>query len=571
MFYWLRAPWSREDAMRDEWILAIARILFSASCFIGAVWLEGGVRVGLPQALAFSFLGYSLIIVVALRLRPRLHPLFTVVVHCADIVWAANVAVLVGNPGVFLAMSVMVMVSAAARWGLWECVSTACAFCAFIVLADLYDGIPLRPFFENAFEPAAYMPIGFALTMGIGLIAEAKCSRWETYAVQKNLFKIRFQSGFGGAIEFIGSLGSQRYGASRMLVATRDTRSGLTSLYRAERPQDGMTAAEIPPSRRDQYLFLPAAAGWRIDRATRRGRDEFKCFRLDGGKISRDRTGFRPPDAFLEAHPFRRMLCVWIQPMDGLSIHFFILDPDAFFSGAAGLRFMSKAAQQTVPILRDMLDVGRMRKDAEADASSRLARDLHDGVIQSLVGIQLQLDQVRRNASSVFSQSAEALGRIEQSVRREIASLRELTLRARSHEVDSGSFLGFLSNLALRFQCEHGIETSFASEVQSVQLPPRVCSELARIALEALVNVRKHSGASEVFIRLALRNGDLVLSVEDNGCGFGFSGKYGHEELLASGKGPSVIIERARTINARVTIESIRERGSILEISLPQG
>ena len=66
-----------------------------------------------------------------------------------------------------------------------------------------------------------------------------------------------------------------------------------------------------------------------------------------------------------------------------------------------------------------------------------------------------------------------------------------------------------------------------------------MCRELARIVQESLVNVRKHSGARNVMVRLALRAGNLQLTVEDDGRGFPFSGTMSEAELDATGKGPA--------------------------------
>jgi signal transduction histidine kinase len=215
--------------------------------------------------------------------------------------------------------------------------------------------------------------------------------------------------------------------------------------------------------------------------------------------------------------------------------------------------------------------MSRVKTEAEAEAVSRMAREIHDGAIQSLAAINLQLEQIHRQMASITSEGAASLAAIQKNIQSEIAALRELTQQMRSLEVDSDHLLGFLAGLAVKFQCDHGVITRFVPEVDEIRLRPNVCAELARIAQEALVNIRKHSGASEVFIRLTRSNGNYVLGVVDNGRGFGFSGRYSHEELQASGKGPAVIMERARKISAKVSIESVQGTGSYLEVSLPDG
>ncbi len=102
-----------------------------------------------------------------------------------------------------------------------------------------------------------------------------------------------------------------------------------------------------------------------------------------------------------------------------------------------------------------------------------------------------------------------------------------------------------------------------------VELPQKVCRELARIVQESLVNVRKHSGAHHVLVRLGQRADSLRLTVEDDGRGFAFSGRMSEAELATSGKGPVVIRERVRLLAGELTIESTPGQGSRLEVQIP--
>ena len=320
----------------------------------------------------------------------------------------------------------------------------------------------------------------------------------------------------------------------------------------------------------EQYFFTMPANAYRVVRRQKSGRTEFRTRVLRDGKVARDESGFRIPDVFTAAHPFRRLLATSLEMGGEFCIRIFIVDPGAYFGGDAGLRYLEWAVRTGNPLFGDLVVAGRLKADAETAAGSRIARDLHDGVIQSLAGINLQLEQLRAQAASLYPQSEDPLVRIQQSVQREIVALRDFTQQLRSYDIDSGNFLGFLSGLAVKFQVEHGIATRFVPEIESVGLEPNVCGELARIVLEALINVRKHSQASEVLVRLGYRNGDMVVSVLDNGRGFGFTGHRTNDELLSSGAGPAVIMERARNIRAKVSIESVEGSGTCLEISLPR-
>src|SRR5208337_4409737 len=117
-----------------------------------------------------------------------------------------------------------------------------------------------------------------------------------------------------------------------------------------------------------------------------------------------------------------------------------------------------------------------------------------------------------------------------------------------------------------QFRRDQSISASFVADSQEVSLSPRVCSELVRLLQPALVNVRCHSGARKVLVRFGRENGTWKLIVEDDGCGFGFTGRLSLAELEAASLGPRVIRERMRAIGGELVIESVPGCGARLEI-----
>ena len=180
----------------------------------------------------------------------------------------------------------------------------------------------------------------------------------------------------------------------------------------------------------------------------------------------------------------------------------------------------------------------------------------------------MQVDLLRRQAETKASSFAPDLERIQKLLREEVLKLRELMQQMKSLDVDGKRLPGFLAETVERFQRETGIQARFLSEVEDAGQPPRVCRELARITQEALVNVRKHSHAKHVFVRLSATNGSCKLIVEDDGRGFEFSGRMSQNEMETTRKGPSVIKERVRFIDGELTIESSPGEGARLEVSV---
>lgn len=208
---------------------------------------------------------------------------------------------------------------------------------------------------------------------------------------------------------------------------------------------------------------------------------------------------------------------------------------------------------------------------SQATAMDRalVARELHDGAIQSLIGVEVNVDVLRRQVPE-DSPLARELARVQDLLRQEVVSLRELMQQMRPLDIGSEHLLDFLAESVARFRRETGIAASFATDLHEVPFSPRVCQELARITQEGLVNVRKHSGAANVVVRFGHESGSFQLVIDDDGHGFDFEGRLAQAELDAARKGPVIIKERVRSIGGELTVESTRGRGARLTIVLPE-
>jgi signal transduction histidine kinase len=210
-----------------------------------------------------------------------------------------------------------------------------------------------------------------------------------------------------------------------------------------------------------------------------------------------------------------------------------------------------------------------LRLRAGAVERARFARELHDGAVQSLIAVEMQVDVLRRQSGKSESMEEE-LGRIQGLLREEVLKLRELMQQMKSLDIDSRRLLSFLTDAVERFQRETGITARFYSDLDELDMPQPVCREVARIVQEGLVNVRKHSGAHQALVRLSAKDGRWKLIIEDDGRGFAFAGRLVHLEEDPEARGPLVIKERVRLIEGELAIESTPGRGSRLEISIPQ-
>jgi len=247
----------------------------------------------------------------------------------------------------------------------------------------------------------------------------------------------------------------------------------------------------------------------------------------------------------------------------------FLINPKRNRARLAGLRYLQTLVRQLSPAVSGAFVLRRLRSKAGAIERMRVAQELHDGAIQSLIALEMRVHALRRCSPSNSDELGPELGKIEEVLRREVTNLRELMLQVRPLNLDPRQFVEFLADLVARFRRETGIDANFITELQEVRLPAHVLRELGRIVQEALINARKHSGAHHILVCLGYKDGLCRIVIDDDGRGFDFAGRFSLNELEAGRKGPMVIKERVRNIGGELTIESVPGRGARLEISLP--
>jgi signal transduction histidine kinase len=206
-----------------------------------------------------------------------------------------------------------------------------------------------------------------------------------------------------------------------------------------------------------------------------------------------------------------------------------------------------------------------LASDAER---ARVARELHDGVIQSLLGLRLQLEAIgwcEPRGSAVRVE----LARIDALLDSEVVNLRTMMFERTPIDERSGELALMLRDLIERFERGSGISTRFVSSLDENLASPQTCHEMWRIVQEALVNIHKHSGARHALVNLSLHEGQWRLVIEDDGKGFDFAGRLPGEALDRARKGPRVIKERVRVLGGSLIVDSTPGVRARLEITLP--
>jgi two-component system sensor histidine kinase DegS len=236
------------------------------------------------------------------------------------------------------------------------------------------------------------------------------------------------------------------------------------------------------------------------------------------------------------------------------------------------LHFLEALTEHITPALTNVFLLRRLRSRAGAVERARVARELHDGAIQALFGIEMKIEALRRRTGAASPEMDAELGDVQQLLQREVLALRELMQALRPIEIETSDQLpDVLASLVERFRRDTSVSARFVCDGGPVSLPATTALELARIVQEALVNVRKHSRARNVLVRLTNTDHTCTLVIEDDGQGFEFEGRLSARELERRRVGPAIIKERARIAGAQLAVDSSPGVGARLELTLDAG
>jgi signal transduction histidine kinase len=215
----------------------------------------------------------------------------------------------------------------------------------------------------------------------------------------------------------------------------------------------------------------------------------------------------------------------------------------------------------------------QLQETVATEERIRLARDLHDGVLQSLTGIGLRLAAIRgqlEEAPGAAREGLDALQRLIALEQRDIRFfIRELKPPPLTAPGEAQSLPFRLADLVQRIEVEWGLKVDLRTEGLEEPMPQPLAREVYHLVREGLVNAVRHGEASEVRVEILRHGRDrLAITVIDNGRGFPFHGRLTHGELAEGDLGPRNLLERVASMDGTLTLES-SARGARLEIALP--
>jgi signal transduction histidine kinase len=207
---------------------------------------------------------------------------------------------------------------------------------------------------------------------------------------------------------------------------------------------------------------------------------------------------------------------------------------------------------------------GQAEELAVANERTRLARDLHDSVAQTLYGLTLQAEAASRKLAAGQDEAVQAhLQAIREDARQTLQETRLLIFELRPPILEEAGLAAAFKARIDSVEARGG--TAVRLDLQEMPgLDPMLEMGLYRIAQEALNNIAKHASATQLDVRLAQHEGMILLAIADNGCGF-------DPDTLPNGRaGLRGMAERVAQMKGTLQIKSAPGQGTTIHVEVPR-
>jgi signal transduction histidine kinase len=460
---------------------------------------------------------------------------------------------------------------------------------AMLILVGLAtSGVILRLALTEAFR---WRGIWHWLAIGLGTVVSGLGMGFLGAREREHLLRQQFLEKITGLLHFdrglaesirqaLGELASE-FNCDQACLAVRDDELERLFVWKI-RPSDRDTGGPetLPLSRSDTFLIdtLEVSMSWEFKNGSGEG---FGWDRRSGEQF---RIVPPPPASTREEFGARGLLAATIEAGGRPAGRVLLIQSDKAHAPSNGngsssglrrrfsrgdLRRLEQIVRHLGPPLENIFLLRNLRARAVESERSRISRDLHDGILQTLLSLKIQLDVLRKKLPQTPEKASAELANLQKTVQLESEELRRMVTEMRPLRVESADMRELMVGFAERFRNEHGLAVDLFIEDHNLRLPDRLCRELFQIYREALHNIKKHANASHVVVKLGQDETKVFLVVDDNGLGFSFSGLYTSEELDRLRLGPISIKERTRSVGGTLTLESNPGHGARLTIEFP--
>jgi len=253
--------------------------------------------------------------------------------------------------------------------------------------------------------------------------------------------------------------------------------------------------------------------------------------------------------------------------------------PEVAVVGGPGAKFMWQLIDERIRSkeeierhLREYQSLYRLYmrevRHAISEERTRIALDIHDGLVQTLAGLSYKLDLCQEFLTLDPVRCARTLKETQDVLKSAIEEARQVVFNLKPLHFDRLDLHTALKHYAKTYAKQYRIATTVSLAGSEKNLYPKTKIFLFRIIQEALSNVQKHAGASRVHVGVDIEKTSLTATIRDNGRGFDLPEVSKDPEKWAS-LGLKGMSERARLLGGRVRIDTAPGKGTTIAVDIP--
>ncbi|HBY94163.1 MAG TPA: hypothetical protein DEP84_09410 [Chloroflexi bacterium] len=481
--------------------------------------------------------------------------------HWVDAGWYATLIALGhSTSGIFTFFFFPILV-AAFRSGLTSALRVATASAVFATVIGLATAFSAPDFELNRLllQPVSLLVLGFMLAYR----GEFELTLKRQLALLKEVTRLsnpRF-----GVDQTIGSIMARLrafYEADSCLLVLREPATDTFHLRRADdrNPAGGARTEPVPAALAQRLLALPtnlaivhtgtSRAWWRLPVGGRRQ----GCDVATGVRTAESREVSATVAELLDVESF---VTVPFRSRDEAVGRLYLTAqrPRAFDDLDGD--FLRQVVEHVAPVIDSVCLVDQLASSAAEEERRRIARDLHDSVLQPYIGLHMGLVATRQKLAS----GGDVMGDLDWLIAMtsiEIADLRNFAQGLTASAGCEDSLLPAVRRFAGRFSAATHIKVHVEA-AGDLRINDRLAAQAFQIVAEGLSNVRRHTQAPRAMVRLGRENGHLILRIEDEGANGASPAPFT----------PRSITERAAALGGRAHVERREDGGSAVVVEIP--
>ena len=561
-----------EAFSRTEKIIAFCRVLLALATLMVVIIdpKQPSVDSDLAYVVLNGYVVYSLVLFLLVRAE-RLNAEWVARWSTAfDVVWTTVISVFTeGGTSPFFLLHVFVISSVSVRWGFRATMLVTAVLALFYPTIIFVAGHVLGG--DVAFRRVHLFRPAYLLTLAylIGYLGEH-----ERRSKRKLGFMLELPAAFrrgrppGRALSRLMRRTLEHFDAPRGLLVLRDPESGRYFTWdmsrRNARARLGLRITEVDP------FPLPFAAdteGLLVNDA-RPGSGTALCYDVLTGLIQR--KPIAPPLTLPPGCAAEALIIAPVLIQRDLRGHAAVIREARRKFTRDDLEFLLLLVGQAAAGFENVRLQEKAEEFAVAEERGRIARDLHDGFIQSLAGIDLRVEACKLLLQRDPNRVPRELEELHQAVDRGYREVRHYLTVLREPRREERDLWGALDRLAAEFSARDRLQVGFARPPALPTLEPAVAHELVQIVREALRNAVRHGRASQAMITITSGASELALAVRDNGSGFtNGRGRVGRDGNLLPQATPWSIRERAAALGGSLRVHTEPGRGAEVTVTIP--